>query len=261
MEYSILTKRGERPLNEDSAGAGTEENSQCFVLCDGLGGHDKGEVASGLCVEYSLKLFHREKLALTEGTNRCLERCFSESQQALLDMQKTDFKYHDMKTTMTMLVRSGNDLQWGHVGDSRLYYFKGGKLVLRTLDHSVPQMLVASGELKESDIRHHEDRNRLLKVMGMPWNRPKYELSRPITLEAGQAFLLCSDGFWEWITEDRMEALLSAASTPGEWLSMMEREILSNGTGKGMDNYTAIAVFGEKPAKASFFGRLFGKKS
>ena len=95
-------------------------------------------------------------------------------------------------------------MQWGHVGDSRLYYFKNGRIVKRTLDHSVPQMLVAAGEIDEKEIRHHPDRNRLVRVMGMEWDEPKYQVSEPMPEEPGQAFLLCSDGFWENIEEEQI---------------------------------------------------------
>lgn len=79
-------------------------------------------------------------------------------------------------------------MQWGHVGDSRLYYFKNGKIVKRTLDHSVPQMLVARGEIDEKEIRHHPDRNRLVRVMGMEWDEPKYQVSEPMPEEPDRHF-------------------------------------------------------------------------
>jgi len=75
---------------------------------------------------------------------------------------------------------------------------------MRTLDHSVPQLLVKSGRIKEKEIRKHPDRNRLLKVMGVVWASPEYEKSRVITLNGKEAFLLCSDGFWELIEEKKM---------------------------------------------------------
>ena len=65
-------------------------------------------------------------------------------------------------------------------------------------------MLVAAGEIDEKEIRHHPDRNRLVRVMGMEWDEPKYQVSEPMPEEPGQAFLLCSDGFWENIEEEQI---------------------------------------------------------
>ncbi len=137
----------------------------------------------------------------------------------------------------------GNKVQWGHVGDSRLYAFAKNKVKLRTLDHSVPQMLVFAREIKEKQIRNHPDRNRLLRVMGIEWEKPMYELAEQTQLEKYQAFLLCSDGFWELIDEKQMCKLLKNSSTVEEWMQAMVEVIKQNGIGKNMDNYTAIALW------------------
>lgn len=103
--------------------------------------------------------------------------------------QKETREYADMKTTMVLLLISGNRAYWGHIGDSRLYYFKKNKMITRTLDHSVPQMLVNTGEIKEKDIRGHEDRSRLLRVVGSPWmNGHAYDISEGIDLNKSQVF-------------------------------------------------------------------------
>ena len=119
-----------------------------------------------------------------------------------------------MKTTVVMLCVSGNNAYWTHVGDSRLYFFRKGKLVLHTKDHSIPQMLVAAGEIKEKNIRRHPDRNKLLRVMGTDWEEPQYAVSDPIELQEGDAFLLCSDGFWENIVEKQMQKCLKKQKVP-----------------------------------------------
>jgi serine/threonine protein phosphatase PrpC len=121
--------------------------------------------------------------------------------------------------------------------------FVKNKLLLRTLDHSVPQMLVISKEIKARDIARHPDRNRLLRVMGIEWDTPKYELSDEYHLSDCQAFLLCTDGFWELIDEKTMRTLLKKSSSVEEWLSLMTDEVEKNGTEQDMDNYTALAIW------------------
>lgn len=239
LTYEILSRPGEREYNEDYTGAGRHGDAYCFVLADGLGGHGGGDEASRLVVEHILDDFERSG----EVSEDYLKKCFEESQQSLLEEQARQNRRMQMKTTLVVLLVDSFHIQWGHIGDSRLYYFKDQKLKLRTLDHSVPQMLVSAGRLKEKKIRGHADRSRLLRVMGTEWDEPEYELSHPTERTGGEVFLLCSDGFWEWILERAMRASLKKSRYPAEWLEQMERVVCKCGAGSNMDNYSAIAVF------------------
>lgn len=236
--YDLLSNAGGRENNEDSVGMYQNEQEYCFVLADGLGGHGKGEVASRLAVETCVNVFAREGAG-----EEVLSQSFDQAQQAILKGQKEDYHAQDMKTTLVLLHVGEEGIWWGHIGDSRLYYFKNKKLAERTLDHSVPQMLVAAGQIKEKQIRNHPDRNRLLRVLGIDWDAPKYQIGEMTAREGSQAFLLCSDGFWELIDEKKMQHCLKKAKTPGQWLMLMEEIVNKNGQGKNMDNYSAVAVW------------------
>lgn len=238
VSYHLFSNPGGRENNEDYVGMYQNGQSWCFVLADGLGGHGKGEVASKLAVEAAIKEF-----ALRGPGEETLKASFDQAQRAILEGQREDYRARDMKTTLVILHVSENQLWWGHIGDSRLYYFQKGKLRERTLDHSVPQMLVAAGQLKEKQIRNHPDRNRLLRVLGVDWDSPKYQIAESRESEERQAFLLCSDGFWELIDEKKMQHCLKKASSPKEWAELMESIVRKNGQGKNMDNYSAVTVW------------------
>ena len=141
-----------------------------------------------------------------------------------------------------MLAVNEQMVRWGYIGDSRLYYFRKNRIVTRTLDHSVPQMLVNAGKLKEKHIRHHEDRNKLLRVLGTRYDSVKYVIESAVQREEKQAFLLCSDGFWECIEEKQMTKFLKKSHSAQEWLDLMTEEVLKNGRGTNMDNYSAVAI-------------------
>ena len=98
-------------------------------------------------------------------------------------------------------------------------------------------------EIQEKDIRYNEERSRLLRVLGSPWEKDAIEFEKEMDLKNIQAFLLCSDGFWELIDEEKMRETLNRAKTPQEWLEKMTKIVEKNGKGKEMDNYTAAAVF------------------
>ncbi len=238
MDHKIISEYGSREVNEDYAAQAEMHGMQCFVLCDGLGGHGKGEIASEL-VTHSLLGYMQEH---PQSDSETIAAAFEYAQSQLLALQEEQHLQSSMKTTAVMLLMDGKDAVWAHIGDSRLYLFHRNKIVQRTLDHSVPQMLVMMGKIKEKEIRNHPDRNRLLRVMGMPWGGRSYEISDKRSLSRCQAFLLCSDGFWENITEKQMCRFLRKSKTADEWLRLMYEEVQKNGEGTDMDNNTAIAV-------------------
>ncbi len=239
ISFAQLSEVGERKINEDCVGfVQLGPDIALLILADGLGGHGRGEDASALITEKSQEVFRKKY-----WEDDCLAACFDISQRALMEKQEAESAQRDLKSTLVLLRIYQGKIQWGHVGDSRLYYFKDGYLVTQTKDHSVPQMLVASGEIELKDIRHHPDRNRLIRVMGMEWESPKYQLSDYLNEERGQAFLLCSDGFWENIEESQMESCLRKSSSVHEWLERMEKIVLKNGKGTNMDNYSAVTAF------------------
>ena len=127
-----------------------------------------------------------------------------------------------------------------HVGDSRLYYFRNGRLEKQTLDHSVSQIAVLMGEIPQEGIRFHADRNRVLRALGSGNAKP--DISPLMELKEDTAFLLCTDGFWEYVYEREMEETLKEAREPAVWLEKM-RGILEKRIPEGNDNFSAAAVF------------------
>lgn len=234
ITYGSFTDKGERKMNEDYLDILRNPERMAFILCDGLGGHGKGDIASQFVVQ-------KMKESLDEGAD--IENSIMEAQKALCEKQILEHAENSMKTTVTCLTIEENVAKYGYVGDSRIYHFEKDKYKSRSQDHSVPQMLVNMGKIKEKDIRHHEDRSRLLRVMGTEWDSPKYQIVDNLTVTRHTSFLLCSDGFWELIDEKMMCKTLKKAKTPTEWLVNMREIILKNGKGTNMDNYSAIAVF------------------
>lgn len=233
-----MTAAGNRRINEDSVGTAEFGGRYCFVVCDGLGGHGMGDAASQLVRDVFIA-GSSEPGALPA----CLRRCFMKAQERLLAMQAAHGARNRMKTTATVLLTDGDQACVGHIGDSRLYIFRDNEVVYRTQDHSVPQALASAGQIAESEIRNHPDRSRLLRAMGSEWEKPMFELLEPAALENCQAFLLCSDGFWELIDEKEMCAALGRAPSAQMWLQDMTQTVELHGKNRNMDNFSAVAVF------------------
>lgn len=242
ITFSLFTDKGDHEPNEDTIGMMEKDGAYCFVLADGLGGHGNGDQASQLVAGCAADIF------LEEGESPgFLGRAFYEGQRQLLQEQRRSDGVAGMKTTMVLLTVGGSEIRWGHIGDSRLYYFKRNRLKKRTLDHSVPQMLANARQIRESEIRHHPDRSHLMHVMGAAWEGQPFELADPIPVKCWgrQAFLLCSDGFWELIEEAQMERLLKGARTVQEWMDGMAGAVMQNGAELEKDNLSAIAIWVE----------------
>lgn len=242
IEYALFTDSGERACNEDAVAISMNLQTKTygFFLADGLGGHGNGAAASKLVTDYFCAAI--ENTTMVNGD--FVAFCFDSAQQTLLEEQQKKGIADGMKTTLVALYVQENDAFWGHIGDSRLYMFRENKVIYHTPDHSVPQMLVFSGEIDESEIRHHPDRNRLLYAFGGAWYEPPpYELTlMDGKLIPGDVFLLCSDGFWEWIEEKEMERVLRKADCIQDALKEMQKIIRKNGKGQDLDNLSAILV-------------------
>lgn len=240
IDYAMVSEIGEKKANEDAVKVfvNTPLSAYGFVLADGLGGYGNGDIASNFVVDYAGAAI--ENTDSIEGD--FIDECFDMAQKMLMEEKELN-GYTSIKTTMLLLLIDGNRAKWGHIGDSRIYHFREGKMLSRTIDHSVPQMLALSGQIKEREIRHHPDRSMLLRAMGDEWDVPAYEIDeRSIKLRKGDNLLLCSDGFWEWIEEKTMLKILKQELTAFDALAAMTKEVVNNGEGKGMDNYSAILI-------------------
>ena len=239
ITYAMRTNQGERQYSEDSVRELNFGDEWFFALADGLGGMGHGEIASQTAVESAASRFNWDP-----ERNRILENCIETAQKAVLSRQIDNLELRGMATTFVGLRLFENKAEWIHVGDSRLYCFQQGKIFSRTLDHSVPQMLVSAGTITSDEIRHHPDRSRLLKIIGNEWDEENnYTVSPPVPIKEGDSFLICSDGLWEWVEDNEMEELLRGSETTLQWLSGLEQLTVTRGKGNDLDNYSGICVF------------------
>lgn len=235
VKIAVLSEQGGRDYNEDSISVFERERRQCVVAADGLGGHGGGKAASSIAAMRIKEAFSRTQ----EIDEAWVSGVYQRVNQEVLDIQTAACK---MKSTCVSLFLEGDIAWWAHLGDSRLYYFRDGTLKMQTTDHSVSQMAALAGEITKEQIRFHEDRNKVLRAFGAS-GRVRPDIRKEM-LEKGvfYAFLLCTDGFWEYVLEEEMEIELLKTDEPSEWLRGMEERLKKKVTGKN-DNYSAAAVF------------------
>lgn len=224
IDTAVYSAEGGHDINEDSFLCCADKG--IFIVADGLGGHDHGEAASAAAIEYFSENctggYDEKRInELISGANR---RVFDDGR--------------GRSTVAAAFVENGL-FRYTNVGDSRVYYFSGGHVTAISKDHSVCQAAVDMGTMSFSEIRYSDDRSKLLKVLGESDSIDPKRNYQPITICDGDAFLICSDGFWEYIYETEMEVDLLKSERAGSWLRYMLKRHILRAENSG-DNYTAI---------------------
>ena len=210
-----------------------------WILADGLGGHDSGEVASKTAVTAANTCFRKSDKVVSEAL---LSDILQISNAAVLQKQTENEALASMRTTIVFAVSDGTKVRYANVGDRRFYYFENDCICAQSEDHSVSAVSAKLGDIAYEEIRTDPDRNKLIKVLG---NAEKLNVKIPeqeFTVEKGDAFLLCSDGFWEYVYESEMEIDLAKSRNPKEWLDYMVKRVLLKTKGTDNDNFTVIGV-------------------
>lgn len=246
LEIAALSKAGGRAINEDACGVWSSADGCFCVLSDGAGGHGGGDVASKLAVSRVLEWFRRQPRCTPEA----VEGALMAANRAIVEQQKSERKLADMRATIVVLALDTlhGIAFWGHLGDSRLYCFRGGRLLVQTRDHSVVQSMVDAGYVKPGDLRTTPHRSRLLGALGDAGRFEPTVERQHFSLADGDAFLLCTDGCWEFVEEAEMGQALLEANSGEDWLRVLEQQVLSHGK-PGQDNYSAIAIWCRNPAE------------
>jgi serine/threonine protein phosphatase PrpC len=241
VEIALLSDPGGRSSNEDACGHWHSDRYLCCVLADGAGGHGGGDVASRLVVQTLLTAF----ADAPGGDAAALVQLAHRANEALLARRQGDARLRDMHTTLVCLVIDFIDgrAHWVHAGDSRLYWFRQGRLRERTLDHSLVQGLLQAGVLTPEQARSHARRSELQSALGTRAEDLRIEATSDAALEPGDAFLLCSDGLWEFVDDEAMQEALRRSATAGAWVAALEQRVREGARGRAThDNFSALAV-------------------
>lgn len=234
ISVSYYSSEGDRAINEDAVYICEHENKLLAMVADGLGGMTHGDRAAKLAVSTI-----SSRAAMEELSAQNLAAAVEQANSEIIRQQNGS----TMCSTIAVLWLDPYRACASHVGDTRIYQFRRGGIVYQSKDHSVSQMAVMMGEITPAEIRGHKDRNRLIRALGGSHTvKPE---TYTLDLKDGDAFLLCSDGFWELIEEHSMLEYLAISSDAGEWLDRMKRHVEKMQTGDS-DNNSAVAVIVRK---------------
>lgn len=223
------------------------DSDRLFILCDGMGGHDAGEVASAtVCEAMSQSILNdghdTEGLFTPEDLSNALDAAFD-----ALDTKDSGAE-KKMGTTMTFLKLHSQGATIAHMGDSRVYQIRPGKtgadtrIIFQTEDHSLVNDLIKIGELTKEEARFSKQKNVITRAMQPNMGRrPKADIYNTADIKPGDYFYLCSDGMLEQPEMESGESLLNIFSSQGG-TDENKVEILKSVTEKNRDNHTAFII-------------------
>lgn len=252
IESAALTDPGsERDLNQDvvfhqTSYTGQGEAVGLFLVCDGVGGHRGGEIASRIAVDTITgdlaDLFSSQKGHTRSVTPVLARRVVSAIRHANDEIQQYAQKHADrtpnLGTTVTLVVILGQTAYGGHVGDCRVYLWRKGRVNQITQDHSLAAQLAREGIIDELEIAEHPRSNVILRAVGHEADVKVDVFEHP--LEPGDKLLLCSDGLWKSLSNPA--DLACWLGQPMAVADLCRQLVAEAKTRDGSDNISAIVA-------------------
>jgi len=256
VAYQGYTCIGGRPEDQDCLAYDEANGRQMFAVCDGMGGHAGGCVASATAAKALVDSMRRQ--AEIVPTEEAIITAVNDANNAVYKKSQAEPRLRGMGTTLTLLVIDSQAAYVTHVGDSRIYQLRKGQKVFRTFDHSMVFEHVAKGELSEEEARTHPRANVLSRAVGI---LPDVAASvTKLEYYANDRFVLCCDGVWNSQPEADIISMFTAhadlETTIQTTRSTVEK--IGNENGGQHDNHTMIVVDmkGDSKYRTSIFSRL-----
>lgn len=241
MKFSIYqsSRQGGRKYNQDRVAYSYSKESLLLAVADGMGGHLHGELAAQIAVQMLANSFQKLATPTLRDPFAFLSASMQHAHDAIGDYAIEHNLLETPRTTCVACVVQDGAAYWAHVGDSRLYVFRGTKLLARTRDHSRVQQLFEQGRITEEQMSTHPERNKIYNCIGgmVP---PEIEFSDKIKLQENDTMVLCSDGLWSMLSNNEFASVLNAYP-----LSQAVQELLDHAEfrgGQDGDNLSLIAM-------------------
>jgi PPM family protein phosphatase len=235
-----------RSGNEDNYGVrqhyiGTSEPLLLGVVADGMGGEAHGEVASRIAVQTLIESPIPDYLSSTEQRNAWLLELMQQANEAVSKNAQGG------STTLSAVLAVGRELAIAHVGDSRIFLLRNGQICQLSEDHSLPALLLASGQITYEESLTHPDKNQLTKFIGSKrslsdayvQDLSQFSPEKTLILEDGDTLILCSDGVWDLVPEKELADIFTSKQPLQSCVDRVIDSVLANGA---HDNASVLAV-------------------
>ncbi len=241
MQYVIgrSSRLGNRSTNQDRIGALERDNTVLLILGDGLGGKAGGEIASQILVDTVATAFSNAKLPIT-NPQKFMTTALHRAHFAVIKAGMDHVPPLTPGTTAVLCLIQNGSAWWSHVGDSRLYLFRGGVPIYRTKDHSFVEKLYQNGQITNDKRSSHPLKNYMTRCIGLSDNVPEVTVSNEVNLQPGDVIMCCSDGLWEPV-DDMLMGVKIMEGRLGDALDKLaeQAEEISY---PSSDNISAVAI-------------------
>ncbi|HEX9060117.1 MAG TPA: Stp1/IreP family PP2C-type Ser/Thr phosphatase [Clostridia bacterium] len=245
MKFGVKSDRGIiRELNEDSYNliTGYPNVPVCFIIADGMGGHNSGEVASRTAVDSISNSILQQGEALSDESKiqETIENIIYKANSEIYELSKQQVQNSGMGTTLILSVIVNKKLYIGHLGDSRVYVVRDGMMERITTDHSYIEELIKNGSISRQEALNHPQKNLITRALGCFEQIEVDTFS--CNVKDNDIFLMCTDGLTNMVDEETIKDILERYDDPEKACEELVREANARG---GEDNITVI-VFKEE---------------
>ena len=234
-----ISEKGGRLNNEDSIYPQPEtanSNHKLFLVCDGVGGAEKGEIASALACDSFETYFS----TFYEGylTKTFIDKAVIYTETRFDEYITSHPEAAGMATTLTMAYVGSNGVTLAHIGDSRIYHFRKGEILYQTEDHSLVSEFVKLGKITKEEARKHPQRNVILRAIQGCAHSTEADVVSLRDIKAGDYLFMCSDGVLENLTNEDLSAIFKQSNGVEE----IKTKIMSYCEGKTRDNFSFYII-------------------
>lgn len=205
IETAELSLIGDREDNQDRAAIAFTDDATLLVVADGMGGHSEGELAAKTAIESITRSFSDATYPVSNLTS-FLRQTIADAHRDVVALGKEMSMESRPRATCAMCLIHDSKAYWAHVGDSRVYHLRDGKVKDRTRDHSHVELLLQDGVITEEETINHPLRNFVECCLGGESELPELSMSRARVIKPGDTILVCSDGLWSGVSDDEIAA-------------------------------------------------------
>jgi protein phosphatase len=241
MRFGVKSDKVLRDINEDSYNiiAGYASTPVSFLIADGMGGHNSGEIASKMAVDLASSYILKNPENFSDENNilDVIQKIMKSANSEIFNSSNESPEDSGMGTTLILAIVKGKRLFIGHIGDSRLYLLRGNEINRITIDHSYIEELIQSGSLTREEASEHPNRNIITRALGSTEN---VEIDTYISdICDDDIFMLCTDGLTNILTENEIMELVGSIDDPQAACDeLMNKAIL-----KGADDNITVILF------------------